>query len=369
MELPTVSATSFGLQCRFPVIESDGLTIAVLLCETGREHIGLLLHPSHDPVQDPSRKKYRTGYCFRMPSGGIGFARLLSLGNDLYNLRLNGKTVTAKWRDILVADSPPQFTKDIVPMLSSSLHSIAPTPPFRLPQWLVGRLMLLGMDPVLPLLMVSNPARGKPLHMAALFVDMNTSECIHLVLGTCVQGRDLPPSHWAIARPQHLDDWSQRLSLAQDSMIQEPHDCLQHHIDRWPGCAKDFGDTERTVRLSFSRCQLAPDHTRVVHIELEGRVYTAMKERAKIAFPSRKEMGLGADVVGPQMHAALPLTDEHLSAGVPASGSPPFTVPPSPSSLGPHGDHEALQNPYYRNGMPHPLAHSSSFQTRRIPRP
>ncbi|KAM5543037.1 hypothetical protein V8D89_003421 [Ganoderma adspersum] len=323
VELPTISATSFGLQCRFPVIDSDGLTIAVLLCDNGREHIGLLLHPSPDPVQDPFRRKYRSGYCFRLPSGGIGFARLLFLGNDFYNLRINGKTVTAEWRDILVGDSSPPFTRDVVPMLSSSLHSIAPTPPFRLPQWLVGRLMLLGMDPVLPLLMVSNPVNGKLLHTVALFVDMNTSECIHLVLGTCVRRRGLPASHWAMARPQHLDDWSERLSLDRYNMAHEPHNCLQHHIDAWPRWTKDFGDAERTVRLSFSRCELAPDHTRVVHVELEGRVYTAMKERAKIAFPPREEMGLGADVVGPHMHAALPLADERLSAPVPTSGSRP----------------------------------------------
>lgn len=51
IELPRFSAISFGLECRFPIIESDGLTVAVLLFDNSREHIGLLLYPSKNSIQ------------------------------------------------------------------------------------------------------------------------------------------------------------------------------------------------------------------------------------------------------------------------------------------------------------------------------
>ena len=59
----------------------------------------------------------------------------------------------------------------------------------------------------------------------------------------------------------------------------------------WRGWTKDFGDEERAVRLSFSRCKMNPEHTLVVHIELEGRVYNDMKDELNVAFPSLKDVG------------------------------------------------------------------------------
>ncbi|KAI1791126.1 HET-domain-containing protein [Ganoderma leucocontextum] len=283
MELPRFSVTSYGLECHFPIIESEGLVIAVLLCDTGREHIGLLLHPSNFIIQDPSRKKYHTGQGFRMPSGGAGFARLISLGDDFYNLRLNGKTVTAEWRDIFIADSPPPIKRDAAPGLCFPLHCITPAPPFRLPHWLIGRLTLIGME-LRPLHMESKPVDGKPLHLSATFEDVNAKEGIRLILGTCLQSSGDGRSQWAKAMPQYSGNWGQKTDFS--------HDCLEHHVDAWQGWTKDFGDAERTVRLSFSRCRLTPEHTLAIHVELEGHVYDAMKGKKHVALPSREGFGL-----------------------------------------------------------------------------
>ena len=292
IELPKFSVTHFGLECRFPIIESGEFTIVVLLCDTGREHLGLLLHPSDNLIQDPSRKRYHTGYGFRTRSGQPGLARLISLGNDYYNLRVNGNAVTAKWRDILISDSPPPIKTDATPSLCSTLHSIAPAPPFRLPPWLVGALALLGME-LSPLRIESKPgpADGKPLLMLASFDDVNTSEGIRLVLGTCAQSPSTPPHslpHWAKAMPRTSNVWEY------DTASLWAHDCREHHIDAWPRWTKDFGDAERTVRLSFSRSTVIPQHkdTLVVHVELEGNIYNGMKKQKKVVFPSREEIGL-----------------------------------------------------------------------------
>lgn len=281
-ELPRFLMSNYGLECRFPIIESDGLTVAVLLCDNGREHIGLLLHPSNFIIQDPSRKKYHTGQGIRTPSGGSSLARLISLGDDFYNLNLNGKTVTAEWRDIYIADSPPPVKKDVAPNLCFPLHCITPAPPFRLPHWLIGRLTLMGME-LLPLHVASKPVDGKPLRMSATFEDVNAKEGIRVILGTCRQSPDGLPAHWAKAMPQYLVNWGEKTDFE--------HDCAEHHVDAWPEWTKDFGDADRTVRLSFSRCKLTPGHTLVVHVELEGHVYDAMKDRKKVVFPSRQASG------------------------------------------------------------------------------
>ncbi|PIL33594.1 hypothetical protein GSI_04217 [Ganoderma sinense ZZ0214-1] len=274
IELPRFSATSYGVECRFPIIESDGIAVAVLLCDTGREHIGLLLRQSNDPVQDPWRKKY---YIVRyqpisFPSSQRYISlveRLISLGNNLYNLRLNGKTVTAEWRDIFISDSFPSAMNydDVGPTFCAHLHSITPVPPFRLPQWL--------------------PADEEPINVRAVFEDVDSGEIIWLVFGTCTRSPGAP-SHWAKA----MVDYATR---PPGSRWDPPtsHDCLGHHVKDWHGWTKDFGDAARTVRLSFSPCKLDPERTLVVHVELEGPVYRAMMDQKNVTFPSREAVGLG----------------------------------------------------------------------------
>ena len=53
------------------------------------------------------------------------------------------------------------------------------------------------------------------------------------------------------------------------------------------------------MRLSFARCRLNPEYTLVVHVELEGSVYSAMKSRKKVEFPTREGSGLRVGVAEP----------------------------------------------------------------------
>lgn len=289
-ELPRFSVSNYGLECRFPIIESDGLVVAVLLCETGDEHVGLLLHPSSTPVQDPSRRRYNVGHGFRYnaPHGQPGLVRLVSLGKDFYNMRVNGKEVTAKWRDIFITQTPPPIKRAIAPSLCSPLHSIAPVPPFRLPPWLVGRLAQLGME-LLPLYVERYSNNGTPSCLVlASFEDVSGTpiEGIRVVLGTCVTESPVRLFHWAAAKPRtpKLDGYNlNSLRL---------HNCDEGHIEDWEGGTKVFGDNERSVRLSFSPSTVSPGRTLVVHVELEGSVYSAMKERKRVVLPPREDVGL-----------------------------------------------------------------------------
>ena len=202
---------------------------------------------------------------------------------------MNGKTVTAEWRDIFIVDSPPPGKKDVAPILCLPLHSIEPVPPFRIPHWLIGRMAQIG--PALrPLKVKSRPVARKPLLMSAVFEDAIGMEYVAIVLGTCVQSPGTP-AHWAKAVVCWMDNWGEGWDYL--------HDCREHHIMAWPNWTKDFGDDERTVRLSFSRCKLTPEHTLVVHIELEGRAYDAWKKRKNVEFPSRVALGPRTDAAAP----------------------------------------------------------------------
>ena len=158
---------------------------------------------------------------------------------------------------------------------------------------------------------------------------MDTWKGVRLILGTCTQPPGRRPLHWAKAMPQCLDNLSQRTDYS--------HNCLRDHVDAWPGWTKDFGDAERTIRLSFSRCKLVPEHTLVVHVELAGRVYGAMKDKENVVFPSREEAALGKHVTQPD--APLPPDTEPLSTWNRRSIHGPrsrMAMPPNPTA-GPNG--------------------------------
>ncbi|PIL33595.1 hypothetical protein GSI_04218 [Ganoderma sinense ZZ0214-1] len=288
IELPKFSFTHYGVECHFPIIESDGLTIAVLLCATP------VVNTSDScSARRMTLSKIRLGRSIMLHTASrsptlrnIDSFRLISLGNDFYNLtlRLNGsvKTVSAEWRDIFIADSPPPIRKDVVPShLCFPLHSLEPAPPFRFPHWLIGRLAQIGLE-LQPLDMRSYPIPGKPLLALAKFVDFVEIEKVFVILGTCGQAPpSRPPNHWAKALVFSEETW--------DDGADYSHDCSEHHITAWPDSTKDFGDAARTVKLSFSRCTLTPEHTLVVHVELEGTVYDAMRGRKNVEFPSHLE--------------------------------------------------------------------------------
>ena len=238
------------------------------------------------------------------------FSRLISLGNDFYNLRLplNGKTVTAEWRDIFIVDTPPPAKKDVAPSLCLPLHSIKPAPPFRIPHWLIGRLTQMGMD------FAMRGMESRPFAGIATFQDCTAWEAIAVALGMCTQFPGAPV-HWAKAAVV----WRSYLDLTDWGYS---HDCSKHHVMAWPNGAKDFGDTERIVRVSFSRCKLTPEHTLVVHIELEGHAYDALKQRKSVELPSREALGLEIDAIGPR-----PILLDSLPKTIASLHRPPYNDP------------------------------------------
>ena len=220
----------------------------------------------------------------RTSNGRQMFGRLAPLGNDLYNLRFNGKTFKAEWRDLLIKDTPPSRREDDMSSVCAPLNCVAPSPPFRVPHWLIGRLAALGLNPT-PLTFVSKPTDGNPLQARLMFEDISAKEAIRLTLGTCTnQERETsgPSPHWARVVIISSADWRTGADV--------PHDCDVHHVEKWEGLEKTFGDEERTVRLSFARCKITPDATLVLHLTLEGRVYEEMQRRSDVRIQALQEV-------------------------------------------------------------------------------
>ncbi|PIL27031.1 hypothetical protein GSI_10170 [Ganoderma sinense ZZ0214-1] len=106
MEVPTATPNNYGTICRLPVFEADGVTVAVLLCENlSHEQIGLLIHHDRDDY-DPIRPMHFIGAAFNNVDDAeqevLMSYRLVTLGDDLYNLQFNGKPVRARWRTMYI---------------------------------------------------------------------------------------------------------------------------------------------------------------------------------------------------------------------------------------------------------------------------
>ena len=273
------------MKCHFPVAEIDGVTIAVLLVETDKQHLGLILHPAEDiELQDPSRRMYYTTWSFEK---GQSFdqCRLAHLGDDLYNLRFRGKPLNATWRDVYI-HAFPRTSDDQADPGHLVLHFApdrAPTrgrardpAPFRVPRWLVGALFNLQMQPRTGAVLDSTTSTETWVE----FTNYSTSEKIRLQFGVCTSETSGARHHWAWADNRSLSTWTRPWG-------KRGHDCATDHIDSWPDATRAFGDEERTIRLSFARCVHSPQHTRVVHLELKGRVYEEMQRNANFSIASR----------------------------------------------------------------------------------
>ena len=135
----------------------------------------------------------------------------------------------------------------------------------------------MGMD-AMDTYFHSTPVDNEPLLVSLSFQNSEWRECLWINLGTC--GRCSTPgrlSRWAQVHIKHRGDWSKK--------AKRTHKCAVDHIEVWPEFAKTFGDSERTIRLSFMPCQDAPEDTFVLHLELRGSVYEKLQRDRNIHFP------------------------------------------------------------------------------------
>ena len=269
-ELPSFEITPYGMKCRFPVAEVDGIIIAVLLCETPEQHLGLLLHPAPDTeALDQTRETYCVSWAFQEGEFAHTIRRVACLGGDLYDLRFRGKPVVASWRDIYIMAHPHTTSRsDGAHLVHRFALDVAPAP-FRIPRCLLQALAALELFPW-TWTTSTDPAS---IHTIRLTLDnFALMEGVRIMFGLCTKStpKGARPRHWAWAEPKHLATWHLPWS-------RHAHDCATDHIEDWPDCRRAFGETERTIRLVFAPCPHASGRTLVLGLELEGSVYERMQ--------------------------------------------------------------------------------------------
>lgn len=258
--------TSYGIKLRLPVFTASGITVAVLLCEDAENHqLGLLLF-SEPPRSDPTRPRYYAGCIYRQCQVSHYAARLVRLGEDLNKLQFDGKRVKATWRTIYIVPSPPDGRSPSATTAQLTINSDL-RHPFRLPHWLVSRLLAMGFR-VSQFELDSQAGRATRIKVYKAI----GGEAIYLDLGIC--------HHDTTARWSKVTMCSEA-DFKQSEEVTFAHSCSEHHIDAWNDRSKVFPDSQldvdRSVRLSFTPCKASLGNPRlVVHIELLGRVYQEM---------------------------------------------------------------------------------------------
>ena len=281
------------MKCRFPIIDLEGFSIAVLLSESSTsQHIGLLLHRAPETqVQDFLRPKYYASYAFiRNDIGRPVACRLVHLGNDLHNLQFRGQTVQAEWREIYVYPFPEQTStsRNLAPaFLFSELDTFMGVP-FRVPRWQLSAFVALDLQP-----RVADTRRHGQRDMERVhicFTSTRKGEEISINLGLCRQTPHAHerPVHWASAEIFHKGTWGEEQRRRRKASWERAHDCAQDHVSAWPNGEREFSDEDgaRIVRLAFRPCRHTPETTLVMLAELRGEAYEEMQRVAGSTFPT-----------------------------------------------------------------------------------
>ncbi|KAI0369036.1 HET-domain-containing protein [Pilatotrama ljubarskyi] len=308
--IPSFSLTAYGMQAHIPVIEEYGLTIAVLFCFQDGEQLGLLLHPC-DECPDPTRPLYHTSYSFdstnvcdcHMPEGFMDTYRLIPIGGMLDNLRLDGKPVTAEWRDIFLELRPTPIAQHVE--INRSLDS-----PFRVPQWVIMKLRAnWGFELYTSGFGLSARAGWRGARPQLIdFKQLETGEAFGIWMGCCdgrpkassssrsgsgsesefESGASCNGSHNSDSEPEPelpLKDqgpaipWAFAFLIDYGAPMAPPkHQCPADHISEWPSGARTFGDEERSVQLTFRRCGMHPGGSHVMDIGLGGHLFIEIEE-------------------------------------------------------------------------------------------
>ncbi|KAI0800368.1 hypothetical protein C8Q74DRAFT_408358 [Fomes fomentarius] len=315
-ELPRMTRTAYGIECHLPTFEVDGIIVAVLLCEDhgSHSHMGILLHPvMSNRIEHQARELYRVGGGFTAPGRKTFYGRNVSLGNDYYNIRFGGRPDPMKvtWRDICIESrhipTGSRRSEKLHRLLIQAGDFDSAEAPFRYPRWLFEQFSALGME-ISCWRNKTMLVDDKDHHLVSTVLNYETTglkgEAIQVYLGMCQASspeaakRDSPRMpHWAMVIIRHYMPTGRWVP---ESSSPPTHDCSRDHISDWPNMTKEFGDAERTIRLSFTHSSLVPA-TLIMHTELDGHAYQRLSQQMGTPLPSfNRVLREGASLRDPQ---------------------------------------------------------------------
>ncbi|KAI0741046.1 heterokaryon incompatibility protein-domain-containing protein [Earliella scabrosa] len=297
--IPTASSRPYGIHVHIPIVAISRFTIALLLCLDGTEHLGLLL--SRQPRSlDQSRPLHRLGALTE--EGRQTNVRIIRLGQDLNNLRVNGEQATPNWEEIYFAHRPRGLAMEVlneprhIPDFPFNCNMYTP---FRVPERNIRKLVTDSQRPPLSfeeILFDDRDANilwtGSILRTLCFFVSPEQALPDHYYeifvhLGRCT--KPLDPEELPIPEPELGPHWARvdvdefdgagAETLALDSHSPLPtHDCDKDHIQNWTAMARSFIFPIRddidpptfsfTVALAFTRCAINPAQTLVLDMSV-----------------------------------------------------------------------------------------------------
>ena len=266
------------MECRFPVGEVNGITIAVLLVQTADQHVGLFLRPAPREALDPTRNLYYTTWSFTHSDGSYWFVKLALLGSDLYDLRFRGKPIHTSWKTIYICTGcdGPSDRIDVAWTIYKSPSAYTSPTPFRLSRTAINGMAALGLTLRSDQLPCLTSSESQP-QVWYDFFDRFTVEKVIILVGSCVASNSR--CIWAYVKVWHektLGSWKPHSG----------HDCATDHIADWPNRTRVFGDgpPRRRITLWFTDCPHTPGAV-VFYLRPGGRVYDKMLRSANVTFP------------------------------------------------------------------------------------
>ncbi|KAI0664002.1 heterokaryon incompatibility protein-domain-containing protein [Cubamyces menziesii] len=294
--LPDFMVTSHGVRARLLVIESSAgqstLAIAVLACKdksTG-SFVGLLLRRRVDNETGLKYPRYHVGITIRGMHAWMRLRyRLSQVDWARHALSFNSSGIVAHWQRLYISHrspsrSPPPRTQ------SDTIFR------FLFPRWLKVELAKQGFEPDKKLPEARSQAvklAGKASIATFTLTHRALQESIRIHVGTCqrspwatvtfiahgqpgrrplgTSGSDSSSS--AIPVPVVLPKFRPRPRINhRGHAVQDECGCGPETITRWPNGSRVFGDTQRSVQLTFTRTT-AGGSTHLLDVRIGGSVY------------------------------------------------------------------------------------------------
>ncbi len=276
--LPDFTVTTAGVRSRMLVLENTkqdfALAVAVLAVrdESTGSGIGLLLR----------RRRYKESK-LRYPRYHVGVAvkgmrewmrlryRMAQVEWAAHALSFGRTRIAAQWKQLYISHRAASRKPAPAPSTAPAAFR------FVFPRWFAVELRKIGFEPDAPLPITRTDAHklsdGGGLARYT-FTHGATGEAFRILIGQC------GGSPWATANilpgASSPEDATGPPALAQATPqpvvnLKPVFDCGKNGVNAWPNGTKTFGDSNRSVQLTFTRMNEGATH--LLDIRLSGRAY------------------------------------------------------------------------------------------------
>ena len=270
--LPDFTVTTAGVRTKMLVLESwkgdSALAVAVLAVRdsTTSSIIGLLLRRrryKESKLKDP---RYHIGLAVRGAHPWLRLPyRMAQVEWAAHALAFGDSEIAARWRRLYI--SHRAYSRRPAPSPSAAQAAFR----FYFPRWLAVELAKVGFESDAPLPVSQGEARklsdGGPLARFT-FRHAATGEAFRIQLGQC------GGAPWATASAVPAGPVESGLLTAQKTAprpVTPRFECQKNTIGTWLNGSKKFGDSERSIQLTFTRMNEAATH--LLDVRLGGRAY------------------------------------------------------------------------------------------------